>query len=289
MHQSVSDNTYNPQKLQARIQHLDSLLKNVTETQTAVSDLDKAVACLPKQLDDLEHRSRTNNLLIFGLREDAKKMAADRLALIETPVFYNMEVKPKTIECFHQIGKTQTTTTRPVILKLCDSRKKMEIINNCRKLKGSNISISEDFKKRVQNIKKKLWESAREEQISGDQVRLIEDKLFLDDNQFFSGIRNPTRTVCVVNTSLFVLCSIASGRNEQPFCQWFPTPKPQFSLCFKRKLKTWSRFTCVWSRCSLYYWDVVNRLSQRLLFCSTNNWWFLEISWVTGKECRDLG
>lgn len=71
-----------------------------------------------------------------------------------------------------------------VIFKLLDSRAKTKIFKNCTKLKGSNISVSEDFSLRVRNVRKQLWDSCRSNRENKDKVQLIFDKIKINDEVF---------------------------------------------------------------------------------------------------------
>lgn len=44
-------------------------------------------------------------------------------------------------------------------------------------LKGTNISISEDYSKRIVEVRKCLWVSTQEERSKGAKVKLLYDKI----------------------------------------------------------------------------------------------------------------
>lgn len=80
--------------------------------------------------------------------------------------------KLNSIERIHRLWKKTPGKDRPVIMKLTDFRDKMKILQNCHKLKNTKISISEDYSKRVTEIRKKLWKSSDEERRNGMKVNL---------------------------------------------------------------------------------------------------------------------
>nr|XP_037287721.1 uncharacterized protein LOC119180694 [Rhipicephalus microplus] len=84
----------------------------------------------------------------------------------------------------HRIGRKTQNRERPVILKLYNFSEKMLVLRNCGKLKGTAISISEDFSARVQDLRKKLWQSAKEDRDNGAKVTLVFDKLKIDDDLY---------------------------------------------------------------------------------------------------------
>lgn len=153
------------------------------------------VAELTHKIDDLENRQRQNNLLIFGLPEKQNEKPEDLLRTVKTNVFSLLEVNPTSIERMHRLGKRRGKD-RPVIFRLMDSREKNDIMRNCAKLKGSSISISEDFSKRVLYCRKRLWESAQEDKRNGSRLRLLRDKLSVDGRLYYWDEQTKSRISC---------------------------------------------------------------------------------------------
>lgn len=60
----------------------------------------------------------------------------------------------------------------------------MKVLQRCSRLKDTDYSISEDFSKRVQGIRKKLWDSAIEERKAGKKVKLVFDKLRVNNTLY---------------------------------------------------------------------------------------------------------
>lgn len=54
-------------------------------------------------------------------------------------------------------------------------------MKNCYKLKGTHINISEDYSRRVTEIRRNLWISSLEERKKGAKVRLIFDKVLINN------------------------------------------------------------------------------------------------------------
>ncbi|KAH7978915.1 hypothetical protein HPB49_007425 [Dermacentor silvarum] len=69
-------------------------------------------------------------------------------------------------------------------------------MRNCPKLKGMNVSISDDFSKSVVHSRKCLWESAKNEKSSGKRVRLVYDKLYVDGKAYYWDDDTDTRKPC---------------------------------------------------------------------------------------------
>lgn len=73
---------------------------------------------------------------------------------------------------------------RPIIMRFYDYKEKIEVIKNCKKLKGTKISVSDDFSTPTLAKRQKLWESAKQEKDAGSQVRLVYDKIVIDKETY---------------------------------------------------------------------------------------------------------
>lgn len=63
---------------------------------------------------------------------------------------------------------------------------------NANKLKGTEVSIQNDYSKETLRKRKLLWESAKNEKLQGKKVALVHDKLRVDKEKFVSDdITNP--------------------------------------------------------------------------------------------------
>lgn len=131
----------------------------------------------------MENCQRRNNLTIIGLPEQDNETQADLSKLMQDKIFSVIGTSPRSIERMHRLGKKQSKA-RPVIFRLYDFKEKQEIMCNCPKLKGMNVSISDGFSKSVVLSRKCLWESAKNERSSGKRVRLVYDRLYVDGKAY---------------------------------------------------------------------------------------------------------
>lgn len=83
----------------------------------------------------------------------------------------------------HRLGKS--SEGKPIIMYFQDYVEKHSVMQNARKLKGTNISIQGDYCADTRRKRKLLWNSAKADKDSGKKVQLIHDKLRIDD-QYFS-------------------------------------------------------------------------------------------------------
>lgn len=175
--------------LNARLGTVEEKLEkiNVIEAKTLVCEttvvaLERTIHTLKTKLDDLENRGRRNNIIIRGISEPDGENENSLLDTVQNTVFKDtLGITISGIERLHRLGKKLEGKTRPVILKLVDFREKMLILKNCHKLKNTSIKISEDFSKRVQNIRQCLWESAETERSRGERIKLRFDKMIISN------------------------------------------------------------------------------------------------------------
>lgn len=137
---------------------------------------------LLKRIDELENRSRRNNLIIRGVQEGVNETEDVLLEKINVDIFDKLlNLKINSVERIHRLGAKRRGKDRPVILRVSDFRDKTTILRNCFKLRGKEISINEDFSKRVVEIRRRLWESSSQERKTGVKVKLIFDKMKINE------------------------------------------------------------------------------------------------------------
>lgn len=89
-------------------------------------------AALRSKIDDLENRSRRNNLVIYGLKEtDEETPASLRKQVIDDVFSSKMGVKVACVERIHRVGTKKQIAKRPVILRLYDYNVKNKTFQTC--------------------------------------------------------------------------------------------------------------------------------------------------------------
>lgn len=196
-------------KLTSEVEHLKkcySFLSNETsEIKTVQSaEVDKThkqLEYLDAKTQDLEDRSRRNNLVIFGVPEAANDLNEDCDKLIcnllqKHKVIDNEEAHPGLLERAHRLGKKkhEQEKPRPIIVCCGSFKDKQYILRNSNKLKGTQFSISEDFSKATLAIRRELVNKGKEAKnenpaIQGFQVkykRLVIKYLNPTSNKIFT-------------------------------------------------------------------------------------------------------
>ncbi|XP_075559284.1 uncharacterized protein LOC142590741 [Dermacentor variabilis] len=144
-----------------------------------VRSLSQAVSELIKKNDDLENRSRRNNIILHGLGEHNAENTDTLLSNVHQFFSEKLQIECPPIERCHRIGTKREGRWRPVILRVLDFRNKVEIMNIVSKLKGTKFYITEDYSANVRTIRKKLW-AATSFRDHGSVVRLRYDHVFIN-------------------------------------------------------------------------------------------------------------
>ncbi|XP_054933596.1 uncharacterized protein [Dermacentor andersoni] len=167
-------------RVEGRLLKIEERLEILGEAPTRLANLENNA--LVKRIDDLENRSRRNNLIIRGIREDVNETEEALRKKVNVDVFHTvLKLKIDSVERIHRLGKRQNGKDRAIILRLSDFRDKTKILRNCFMLRGKDISINEDFSKRIAEIRKQLWNSSSEERKRGIKVKLMFDKMKIND------------------------------------------------------------------------------------------------------------
>lgn len=102
---------------------LKAAVENIsTRVETTISSL----AALHDSQDDLDNRSRRNNLILYGLLDAVNESWAESEEKVVS--FFSdkldISVTPTSIERAHRLGKYQVESTRPLIVKFLSFKDK---------------------------------------------------------------------------------------------------------------------------------------------------------------------
>ena len=158
--------------LEERVKSIESELKNIKDDVQIIQSTQPNWALdLSNILTDLEDHSRRNNLRIDGVKEHKREAWEDCsnkvYDLIGTKL--QLDTGDMVIERAHRTGKKDASKDKPrtIIVQFNSYRDKIRILKNCKKLKGSNLSIYEDFSKETMEIRKEKWKEVMDNRRKG--------------------------------------------------------------------------------------------------------------------------
>ncbi|KAH9381777.1 hypothetical protein HPB48_009815 [Haemaphysalis longicornis] len=162
--QKVSD-------LTARVTTVESLIETIGTHPTS-SDISPLVSDAVRienaeincRLNDLEDRSRRDNLLFYGVQDRPSETWAESEAHIRNLVseHLNTALTDDAIARAHRLGAYVPNQTRPIIVKFSSLKSKESILSQKSKFKTVGVSVGEDFCRATRQSRKKtnrVWKS----------------------------------------------------------------------------------------------------------------------------------
>ena len=108
---------------------------------------------------DLEDHSSRNNLRINGVKEGKNETWEECEEKVNCLLEEKLDIDTSEIwiECAHRVGEKKNGPERQIAVQFNSYKNKLDILRNCKKLKGTNISVFEDFSKEAASIRKEKW------------------------------------------------------------------------------------------------------------------------------------
>ncbi|XP_075555559.1 uncharacterized protein LOC142588016 [Dermacentor variabilis] len=197
-----------------KVLHMHVELKNDLEKLTKrVLDLEQKVAAAPcaqsitssdnglvgvqEKIDDLENRSRRSNVLFYGLTDSARSETWEESErLVSNFCTQKLGLTVTSISRAHRVGRFSSEKKRPIIAKFFNEKEVELVLSRGHKLKNTNFSISRDYSEAVREKRRKLLQFSRTMKKDGDRVRLVFNKLHLN-NEVYEWNTNEGQAVLV--------------------------------------------------------------------------------------------
>ena len=154
-------------------------------------DVKRNIEEMKEKVDELEDRSRRNNLRIVGIKEDkdenwdqteekVKKLIKERL---------NISSKVK-IERAHRTGSKKyrdgtENKKRSIVVKFLNYKDKANILDKYKekKLWNEQLYINEDYSENTNEFRKNLFARGKSERDNGKIFKVVYKKLYVKDNE----------------------------------------------------------------------------------------------------------
>lgn len=173
--------TRNRTEIKAAIEASESrLLLKIEELNHRVNKLETENNFLTNKIETLEITSKKNNIIIFGLQtsEDLSPLTVCK----ELNTRLDVEVQ---VSDLNNIYRLKTQGRKPLKVEFISYLKKLEVLKQCKKLKGSGITIANDltYKQRCQNrILRSHLNQAR--QNTSDRSYIKGNKLYINNRAY---------------------------------------------------------------------------------------------------------
>lgn len=203
--------------VELKVCSLESLQDSSGVPQPAAEAIRSESAALEARLDDYEDRSRRENLIFYGIQDVRAETWGETEGKVRAILKdrFSLELPSEGISRAHRLGSFVPNKCRPVIVKFTFFKVKETILSRRAKLKGTNISLQEDYCKGTRLSRKKLLDFGKE---SGHTYSLRYNKLYADKKCYI--YCRETDSVCEVESyippSAEATTSQSSGRLPAP-------------------------------------------------------------------------
>nr|KAG5706780.1 hypothetical protein BaRGS_004115 [Batillaria attramentaria] len=144
---------------------------------------------MDSKIDDLENRSRRNNLLFYGISRPENETNEECEKAVQDFLTDKLELEePVSFDRVHRLGGRADS---PIIARCTFFKEKMTILGAKKKLQGSKLSVGEDFSPRVRSIRKALSPFLKEAKQAQKRAVMVFDHLLIDGRKY---VLNDDRT-----------------------------------------------------------------------------------------------
>jgi tRNA threonylcarbamoyladenosine modification (KEOPS) complex Pcc1 subunit len=155
--------------------------------ETRIGELEESNKRLQETVVDLKARSMRDNLLFHNIEESDEENCAEVIySLLEEKLDMPDARQNIKIDRAHRVGRKRDSRRKPraIVAKFNFFPDREKIRRNARKLKGTRIGISEQFPEEIEKVRQKLYPEMRRAKAEKQRVRLVRDKLFINNVEF---------------------------------------------------------------------------------------------------------
>lgn len=183
--ENISENTAENKIIKTIIevseQQTQSLKSEIIELKKILNETkhSQSIDVLKNKCLYLEKQIKKNNIIIFGL-DTTTDLVNNTLNTLKD--LLAVDICKNDIDDIYAIGRVNIR--RPIIVRFISHLKKKEILNNCRRLKGTGVAIAEDltYEERAKN--KILRKHLLQARASNLNAYIKGDKLFVNGEPF---------------------------------------------------------------------------------------------------------
>jgi len=155
----------------------------ISELKESISEVKKSHEEVKRTVAELDREKRRKNIILFGIKEEFNKYwDLENFVLTLFKDKLQVGVNVTELDFIKRLGKPNGNQARPILVGFVQFRTKLLLLQSSGKLKGTNISISEDYPKGVAEIRKLLRPKLIEARREGKYAIIKYDKLIIMDN-----------------------------------------------------------------------------------------------------------
>ena len=173
-----------------------SLKEEVREMKETISDLKEEnrvlkeekdemharLESVEKKTDDLEGRSKRNNIIIHGIPRHEKETGQDCEELVCEMLTDKLELGENVQ--FDRVHRLNAKPNSPIVARCTFYKDKERVMKEKRKLKGSDVFIGDDFSLKVREVRRKLIPHLKAAKNEKKRATMIFDHLLIEGRKF---------------------------------------------------------------------------------------------------------
>ena len=184
------------QSVKSRLEFTQAQVEELITSDLRVKEVKVQIEDLGNKLDDLENRSRRNNLRFEGIPESPNETWQESESKIKHQISSHMpEVGTDfVIERAHRVGRPRSDSKpRKIVARFLNYKDREAVFKAKKKLHGTNMFVNEDYSDRVIKTRKQLMPKLKKARRKNQRAFLRFDKLVIYDNPVNSGCTNDER------------------------------------------------------------------------------------------------
>ena len=140
-----------------------------------------------KKTDDLECRSKRNNLIVYGLHREKNESGEECEAVLKEMIVDKLELGEVEFDRVHRLNSKPNS---PVIARCTFFKDKVKILKAKGKLRGSQVFIGEDFSLRVRDLRRKPTPHLKKARAENKKATMVYDHLVVEGKKYILGDDN---------------------------------------------------------------------------------------------------
>ena len=233
--QLVSNTQATIENLTSSVDQVRSLAQTAMQEVTRCNQAIQLLTSKTKEIDILKEKlirgecySRRDNLIFEGIREQENENCEAKILDILVTDLKIPDARTRIkFTRVHRLGGPMHNRSRPIIAKFHFFKDRQEVWSLRRKLKGTNIWMSEDFPVEIRN-RRQVLQPIYQKALQKSDIRasLVVDKLFLNKQMFtIETLHRLPESLKLQNTSLLVENDTVFFYNRSsPLSNFFPAP-----------------------------------------------------------------
>ncbi|XP_028394412.1 protein unc-13 homolog C-like [Dendronephthya gigantea] len=166
----------------------EKMKDNQDKARERIEKLEHDNVTMRNKIVDLQARSMRDNLLFFNIPERDQENTTDIIhELIETKMGMTDAKEKVKIDRSHRIGRKRqgNRKPRPIVVKFNFHQDREHVRLNAKKLRGTNIGVSEQFPEEIEKIRKTLYPELKKAKAEGKKAKK-RDKLIIEGQVFYN-------------------------------------------------------------------------------------------------------